>query len=60
MNLGQKENVGIGQTIELFRKDKKLGQAKVEEVRDTISVDTPVTKDMIKQIKEDDRAVLLR
>ena len=60
VNLGQKENVGIGQTIELFRKDKKLGQAKVEEVRDTMSVATPVTKDMIKQVKEDDRAVLLR
>lgn len=60
VNLGQKENVGIGQTIELFRKDKKLGQAKVEEVRDTMSVATPVTKDMIKQIKEDDRAVLLK
>ncbi|MEK6568292.1 MAG: hypothetical protein AABZ27_06125, partial [Candidatus Omnitrophota bacterium] len=60
VNLGQKENVGIGQTIEIFRKDKKLGQAKVEEVRDTMSVATPVTKDMIKQVKEDDRVVLLR
>ena len=60
VNLGQKDNISIGQTLELFRKDKKLGQARVEEVRDTMSVATPVTKDMIKQVKEDDRAVLLR
>ena len=46
--------VNLGDAFEVLRKDKSLGQAKVEEVRDTMSVATPGTKDMIKQIKEDD------
>jgi len=57
INLGQKDGVNLGDTFEVLRKDKSLGQAKVEEVRDTMSVATPGTKDMIKQIKEDDRVV---
>ena len=57
INLGQKDGVNLGDVFEVMRKDKSLGQAKVEEVRDTMSVATPGTKDMIKQIKEDDRVV---
>ena len=57
INLGQKDGVNLGDAFEVLRKDKSLGQAKVEEVRDTMSVATPGTKDMIKQIKEDDRVV---
>lgn len=55
INLGQKDGVNLGDAFDVLRKDKSLGQAKVEEVRDTMSVATPGTKDMIKQIKEDDR-----
>ena len=55
INLGQKDGVNLGDVFEVLRKDKSLGQAKVEEVRDTMSVATPGTKDMIKQIKEDDK-----
>lgn len=55
INLGQKDGVNLGDAFEVLRKDKSLGQAKVEEVRDTMSVATPGTKDMIKQIKEDDK-----
>ena len=54
INLGQKDGVNLGDTFEVLRKDKSLGQDKVEEVRDTMSVATPGNKDMIKQIKEDD------
>lgn len=55
INLGQKDGVNLGDTFDVLRKDKSLGEAKVEEVRDTMSVATPGTKDMIKQIKEDDK-----
>ncbi len=55
INLGQKDGVNLGDVFDVLRKDKSLGQAKVEEVRDTMSVATPGTKDMIKQIKEDDK-----
>ena len=55
INLGQKDNIAIADTFEVLRKEKKIGEVKVEEVRDTMSVATPVTKDMIKQVKEDDR-----
>lgn len=55
INLGQKDGVNLGDLFDVLRKDKSLGQAKVEEVRDTMSVATPGTKDMIKQIKEDDK-----
>lgn len=57
INLGNKDNIATGDTFEISRKDKNIGEVRVEEVRDTMSVATPVTKDMIKQIKEDDRAL---
>lgn len=57
VNIGQKDNLVIGDTLEIFRKEKKLGELKVEEVRDTMSVAIPVEPNLIKQIKEDDRVV---
>lgn len=57
VNIGQKENVAVGDTFDIFHKEKKIGQMKVEEVRDTMSVAMPVTANLIKQIKEDDRVV---
>jgi hypothetical protein len=57
VNIGQKENVAVGDTFDIFHKEKKIGQMKVEEVRDTMSVAMPVTPNLIKQIKEDDRVV---
>lgn len=55
VNIGQKDNLAIGDTLEVFRKEKKLGKLKVEEVRDTMSVAIPLEPKLIKQIKEDDR-----
>jgi hypothetical protein len=55
VNIGQKDNLVIGDTLEIFRKEKKLGELKVEEVRDSMSVAIPVEPNLIKQIKEDDR-----
>ncbi|OGX23169.1 MAG: hypothetical protein A3J51_05150 [Omnitrophica WOR_2 bacterium RIFCSPHIGHO2_02_FULL_45_21] len=57
VNIGQKDNLVIGDTLEIFRKEKKLGELKVEEVRDSMSVAIPLEPKLIKQIKEDDRAV---
>lgn len=57
VNIGQKDNLVIGDTLEIFRKEKKLGELKVEEVRDTMSVAIPVEPNLIKQLKEDDRVV---
>lgn len=57
VNIGQKDNLAIGDTLEIFRKEKKLGELKVEEVRDTMSVVTPIEPNLIKQVKEDDRVV---
>ena len=57
VNLGQKDNVNIADTLDIFRKDKKIGELRIEEVRDTMSVATPVVQGIIKQIKEDDKVV---
>lgn len=57
VNIGQKENINVADDLEVFRNHKKVGEMKVEEVRDTMSVATPNNKDMIRQIKEDDRVV---
>ena len=57
VNIGQKENVAVGDTFDIFHKEKKIGQMKVEEVRDTMSVAMPLAPNLIKQIKEDDRVV---
>lgn len=57
VNIGQKDNLAIGDTLEVFHKEKKLGKLKVEEVRDTMSVAIPLEPKLIKQIKEDDRVV---
>lgn len=57
VNIGQKDNLAIGDTLDVLRKEKKLGELKVEEVRDTMSVAIPLEPKLIKQIKEDDRIV---
>ena len=57
VNLGQKDDVNLGDTFSVLRKDKSVAEAKIEEVRDTMSVASPLTKDMIKQIKEDDKVI---
>lgn len=56
ISLGKKDNVAVGDAIEILRKDKKIAEAKIEEVRDTMSVAMPLTQGMIKNIKEEDRA----
>ncbi len=57
VSIGQKDNIAVSDALEVFRNNKKLGEMKVEEVRDTMSVATPNNKDIIRQIKEDDRVV---
>ncbi|OGX50604.1 MAG: hypothetical protein A3G37_03175 [Omnitrophica WOR_2 bacterium RIFCSPLOWO2_12_FULL_46_30] len=57
VNIGQKDNLTIGDSLEVSRKEKKLGELKVEEVRDTMSVAIPVEPNLVKQIKENDRVV---
>ena len=57
INLGRKDNVNIGDSLEVWRKNKKIGQVKIEEVRDTMSVATPVSKGLTQQAKEEDRVV---
>lgn len=57
VNLGQKDNIFVSDMLEVFRNNKKICEMKVEEVRDTMSVATPVAKESIRQIKEDDKVV---
>lgn len=57
ISLGKKDNVAMGDAIEILRKDKKIAEAKIEEVRDAMSVAMPLSQGMIKNIKEDDRAL---
>lgn len=58
VNLGRKDNVSVGDVLSVARKNKKLGEFKIEEVRDTMSVATPLTKGLTAQIREDDKAVI--
>ncbi len=58
VNLGRKDNVNVGDILSIARKNKKLGEFKIEEVRDTMSVATPLTKGLTAQIREDDKAVV--
>lgn len=57
VNLGQKDDINLADTLEVFRNDKKIGEMKIEEVRDAMSVATPSTKDIMRQIKEEDKVV---
>lgn len=58
INLGRKDNINVGDAFDVLRKNKKLGQIKVEEVRDTMSVAVPVSKALMKQVKEEDKVVV--
>lgn len=57
VNLGQKDNLSVSDMLEVFRNSKKICEMKVEEVKDTMSVAVPVSKDGIRQIKEDDTVI---
>ncbi|HAH21079.1 MAG: hypothetical protein A2Y00_00290 [Omnitrophica WOR_2 bacterium GWF2_43_52] len=57
VNLGQKDNISVSDMLEVFRNSKKICELKVEEVKDTMSVATPVSKESIRQIKEDDMVI---
>lgn len=58
ISLGKKDNIAIGDAVQILRQDKKIAEAKIEEVRDTMSVAMPVAQGMIKNIKEEDRALV--
>lgn len=60
VNLGRKDNMNVGDILNISRKNKKIGQAKVEEVRDTMSVATPTSKGLVKQIKEEDKVIVTK
>lgn len=57
VNLGQKDNINIGDKLEVFHLNNKIGEVKIEEVRDTMSVAVPLTQDLVKQISEDDKVI---
>lgn len=57
VNLGQKDNISIGDKLEVLHLDKKIGEVKIEEVRDTMSVAIPLAQDLVRQISEDDKVV---
>lgn len=57
VNLGQKDNVNIGDKLEVLHLNKKIGEVKIEEVRDTMSVAIPLAQDLVNQISEDDKVV---
>jgi chromosome segregation ATPase len=58
ISLGRKDNLGVDDTIDVLRQDKKISEAKIEEIRDAMSVATPVLRDAIRNIKVGDRAIL--
>lgn len=58
ISLGKKDNLNVGAAIEILRGDKLIAEAKIEEVRDTMSVAMPMSQGIIKNIKEEDRAVV--
>ncbi len=60
ISLGKKDNLSVGDAINVLRQDKKIAEARIEEVRDTMSVATPDIQDAIKNIKEEDRAILVK
>lgn len=57
VNLGQKDNINIGDKLEVLHLNKKIGEVKIEEVRDTMSVAIPLAQDLVRQISEDDKVV---
>lgn len=57
VNLGQKDNISIGDKLEVLHLDKKIGEVKIEEVRDTMSVAIPLAQDLVRQISEDDKVI---
>lgn len=58
ISLGKDDNVVVGDMVEILRQDKKIAEAKIEEVRDTMSVAMPLEQGMIKNIKQEDRALV--
>lgn len=58
ISLGKNDNVTVGDMVEILRQDKKIADAKIEEVRDTMSVAMPLEQGMIKNIKQEDRALV--
>lgn len=58
ISLGKDDNVAVGDMVEILRQDKKIAEAKIEEVRDTMSVAMPLEQGMIKNIKQEDRALV--
>lgn len=57
INLGQKDGINVQDVLGIYHKNKLLGEAKVEEVRDTMSVATPLSVGLAVRIKEDDKVV---
>ena len=60
VNMGRKDNIDVGAVLDIFHKNKKIGRAKIEEARETMSVAAPETKGLIKQVKEEDKVLLVR
>lgn len=58
ISLGKNDNIAVGDMVEIRRQDKKIADAKIEEVRDTMSVAMPLEQGMIKNIKQEDRALV--
>lgn len=58
ISLGKNDNIAVGDMVEILRQDKKIADAKIEEVRDTMSVAMPLEQGMIKNIKQEDRALV--
>ncbi len=58
VNLGNKDGVSVGDVLNINRKNKEIGQAKIEEVRDTMSVAIPLSEGLMKQVKEEDMATV--
>lgn len=53
-NLGQRDNIQVGQPLYLYQGDKVIGELKVEKVENAMSVATPQGPDIISVVKEGD------
>ena len=53
-NLGQRDNIQVGQPLYLYQGDKLVGELKVEKVENAMSVATPQGPDIISVVKEGD------
>ncbi len=57
VNLGRKDNINVGEKLDVISRDRKIGEVKIAEARDTMSVATPVSKGLMKRVREEDKVV---